>query len=138
PAATPAASKPAPAAPETQLAARPPAAVTPSAPAAGVAVSVNFPTSASDLSDRAKAELGKLAERLKQNQELRLQLIAYAAGTEAEASLARRLSLTRALAVRGYLFDQGVGASRMDVRALGNKLEGGGSADRVDLVVVGK
>jgi len=86
----------------------------------------------------AKADLAKIADRLKKNQDLRVQLIAYAAGSEDQASQARRLSLSRALAIRGYLFDQGVGASRMDVRALGNKLEGGGSPDRVDLIMVGK
>ena len=136
-AAKPAPSKPAPPAPETQLASKPPAAALASV-APGVDLSIPFTASAADLSSTAKEELGKLADRLKKNQELRLQLVAYAAGSEAEASQARRLSLSRALAVRGYLFDQGVGASRMDVRALGNKLEGGGSADRVDLVVVGK
>ena len=101
-------------------------------------MSVNFAAGGIDLTEQNKAELSKLADTLKKNTELRVQLVAYAAGSEDQASQARRLSLSRALTVRGYLFDQGVGASRMDVRALGNKLEGGGSPDRVDLITVGK
>jgi len=45
----------------------------------------------------------------------------------------RRLSLSRALAVRAFLIDQGVRSTRLDVRALGDKT-GDGPADRVDIV----
>ena len=62
--------------------------------------------------------------------------MAYAAGTDAEASQARRLALSRALVVRSYLIEQGIGSARMDVRALGKKIEGDGPADRVDLVLI--
>jgi len=55
-----------------------------------------------------------------------------------KTSETRRLSFRRALVVRSYLIEQGVSSARMDVRALGNKVEGGGPADRVDLVVVGQ
>ncbi len=47
-------------------------------------------------------------------------------------SKARRLSLSRALAVRAFLIDQGVRSTRMDVRALGDKVQDGPS-DRVDI-----
>ena len=43
------------------------------------------------------------------------------------------MSLSRALAVRAYLIDQGVRSTRMDVRALGSKV-GDGPADRVDVL----
>ncbi|MFI4986922.1 MAG: OmpA family protein [Alphaproteobacteria bacterium] len=131
-------SKPAASAPATQLAAKPPTIPNAAGGSLGKALSVNFAGGGIDLTDQAKGELNKVVATLKKSDDLRVQLIAYAAGSEAEASQARRLSLSRALAVRGYLFDQGVGASRMDVRALGNKLEDNGPADRVDLVVVGK
>ncbi|MCH8925159.1 MAG: OmpA family protein [Proteobacteria bacterium] len=49
------------------------------------------------------------------------------------ASAARRLSLSRALAVRAYLIEQGVRSTRMDVRALGDKVPDG-PADRVDVL----
>ena len=66
-----------------------------------------------------------------------MRLVAYAEGDDSEASKARRLSLSRALAVRGYLIKQGIRSTRMDVRALGNKVEGG-PGDRVDVVVVAR
>jgi hypothetical protein len=66
---------------------------------------------------------------------LRVQLRAFAEGTEESASQARRLSLVRALAVRSYLMEKGVRSTRVDVRALGAKAEDG-PADRVDVVLV--
>ena len=74
---------------------------------------------------------------MKGRENLRVQLMAYAEGTAETASQARRLSLSRALAVRSFLINQGVHSTRMDVRALGNKVEGG-PADRVDAVLVGR
>lgn len=59
---------------------------------------------------------------------------AYAAGTAEAASKARRTSLSRALAVRTFLIENGVRSTRIDVRALGNKAEGG-PPDRVDIEV---
>ena len=60
---------------------------------------------------------------MKADDNARLQLLAYAAGAENESSKARRLSLSRALAVRSYLIAEGVRSTRIDVRALGNKTE---------------
>ena len=74
-----------------------------------------------------------LAQRLQKNERQRIQLMAFAAGSEDNASRARRLSLSRALAVRSYLIDQGIRSTRMDVRALGNTADSG-PMDRVDIV----
>ena len=71
---------------------------------------------------------------MKADDNARLQLLAYAAGAENESSKARRLSLSRALAVRSYLIAEGVRSTRIDVRALGNKTEAE-PADRVDLLI---
>ena len=68
------------------------------------------------------------------NDALRLTIRAYAEGSAEEASQARRLSLSRALAVRSYLIEQGIRGPRMDVRALGHRIES--PRDRVDLVLV--
>ena len=46
-------------------------------------------------------------------------VVAYAAGTPDDPSTARRLSLSRALAVRSALMADGVGSARIYVRALG-------------------
>ena len=69
------------------------------------------------------------------DEKLRIQLLAYASGTAETASQSRRISLSRALAIRGYLIDQGVRSARMDVRALGYRSEEGPS-DRVDVLLV--
>lgn len=59
-------------------------------------------------------------------------VLAYAAGSANDPSAARRLSLSRALAVRSALITDGVASSRIFVRALGSQT-GGGPADRVDI-----
>lgn len=94
-----------------------------------------FVEGSAELAPEAAQQLDGIAQKLDQNQALRLQLMAYASGSEDTASRARRISLSRALAVRAYLIDKGVRSTRMDVRALGNKVEGD-PADRVDIVTL--
>lgn len=96
---------------------------------------VLFDDKSAKISDSARAPLQELSNKMKESESLRVQLLAYAEGTSETASQARRLSLSRALAVRSFLINQGVRSTRMDVRALGNKDEGGPS-DRVDAVLV--
>ena len=96
-----------------------------------------FPAGSTDLPAAARPELDRVAERLAGDEALRLQLNAYAAGEGDQSSQARRISLSRALAVRAYLIDKGVRSTRLDVRALGQPQDNG-PADRVDLVVVGR
>ena len=76
-----------------------------------------------------------LAASLKANSGLRIQLQAFAYGSDETAPEARRLSLKRALNVRGHLVEREIRNTRMDVRALGIK-SAGGPADRVDAVIV--
>jgi outer membrane protein OmpA-like peptidoglycan-associated protein len=87
------------------------------------------------LPEAAKRLLDPAIADLKKDENLRLQLVAYASGGDDAGSQARRLSLSRALAVRSYLIDQGVRSTRMDVRALGNRVPSG-PPDRVDVVVM--
>ncbi len=68
---------------------------------------------------------------------LRVQVKAYASGAGGSASAARRLSLSRALAVRAFLINQGIRSTRIDVRALGSRAEGG-PPDRVDVILAGR
>tara|TARA_R110000787_G_scaffold37694_1_gene95569 strand:+ start:203 stop:472 length:270 start_codon:yes stop_codon:yes gene_type:complete len=86
------------------------------------------------MSSGSQRALEQVAKTLSSNNSLRLQLLAYAGGNAETDSQARRLSLSRALTVRSYLIEQGVVSTRIDVRALGNKAEGG-PPDRVDVVV---
>lgn len=120
-------------APVPQVAALPPAAPS----RKGDNLTVPFATDSSHLPESARAELDRLAQRMDKDENLNLQLMAYAAGDEANASKARRLSLSRALEVRKYLMEMGVRSTRIEVRALGNKVEGG-AADRVDAMLVAR
>ena len=95
---------------------------------------VLFPAGSQRLTEDSQAALGQIAAALKKNPTLRLRLVAYAKGNAQNASQARRLSLSRALAVRANLMKQGVEPTRMDVQALGHKISDG-APDRVDLIV---
>lgn len=126
--------------PAPQVASLPPSP--PPAPVAaakgGDSLSVVFAGESARLPDTSHAELDRLVKRMQKDDGLALQLLAYAEGDEANASKARRLSLSRALEVRKYLMEQGLRSTRIEVRALGNKLEGRGPADRVDAVLVSR
>ncbi len=95
---------------------------------------VAFEKDGAHLPDQIRTSLTQLAERLASDTALQIQLLAYAQGDEDNASKARRLSLSRALSVRSFLIDQGVRSTRIEVRALGNKVPEG-PADRVDILV---
>ncbi len=100
----------------------------------GNRVRIAFPEDVTELPETAVPALAKLVERLKRNKDLRIQLIGYAGGGVGSPSQARRLSLFRALSVRTHLMKQGIRSTRMDVRALGNKVDDG-PPNRVDIVV---
>jgi outer membrane protein OmpA-like peptidoglycan-associated protein len=109
---------------------------TESAPASGAQETlstITFDKDSARLPDGARDTLAHLASRMTEDATLEVQLLAYAAGDEENASKARRLSLSRALAVRSFLIDQGVRSTRIEVRALGNKVPDG-SPDRVDII----
>jgi outer membrane protein OmpA-like peptidoglycan-associated protein len=111
----------------TQTASVPPGAATEGE------IRIAFPADSADIPDSVKAQLNALAQKMASDDNMRIQLLAYASGTSEQASRARRMSLSRALAVRSYLIQQGVRSTRMDVRALGNNVEGS-PADRVDII----
>lgn len=98
---------------------------------------LSFDGGSAALSDVARQELDRLASTMAGSEAQRLQVVAYASSQGNNTSAARRLSLSRALAVRSYLIDKGIRSTRIDVRAMGTP-EGaaGGPADRVDLVLV--
>ncbi len=112
---------------ETQTAALPPAG------ALVEQVRVLFQEGSAVLSEAAKGQLTGVAMFLEANASVRVQLLAYAKETTESPSHARRLSLSRALAVRAFLIEQGLRSSRMDVRALGDKAPVG-PVDRVDVM----
>lgn len=125
-------------APPPQLAALPPAPPPAASNFKGDTLTIPFAGESARVPDAALSDLDRLAKRMLKDESLALQLLAYAEGDDANASKARRLSLSRALEVRKYLMDQGLRSTRIEVRALGNKLEGAGSPDRVDAVLVNR
>ena len=116
-----------------------PAAVTPAAAAsaarAGQPLRVLFGEESERLESEWRAPLDGVIKQLSANDNLRLRLLAYAGGQDMPVSKARRLSLSRALAVRSYLIENGVRNTRIDVQALGNKAEGE-PLNRVEVSVV--
>ncbi len=92
-----------------------------------------FNDGSAELTATAAGQLDGLAGKLMANTEARLQLLAYAKASSDGSSRARRLSLSRALAVRAYLIEKGIRSTRMDVRALGSGFEDG-PPDRVDVL----
>jgi outer membrane protein OmpA-like peptidoglycan-associated protein len=123
---------PPPSAAKTEQAMLPPEGA-PGAP--GRTLRIPFAAGETTLAKSAQEQLEGLAENLMSAENLRVQLLAYAADEGASPSKARRVSLSRALAVRSYLIESGIKTSRIDVRALGNKSTSG-SPDRVDVEVV--
>jgi outer membrane protein OmpA-like peptidoglycan-associated protein len=101
----------------------------------GPLFSIGFAADESDLRPESAASLDSLVSAMAADATARVQLVAYAGSSTAGASAARRLSLSRALAVRAFLIERGIRSTRIDVRALGAKTDGG-PPDRVDIVAL--
>lgn len=99
---------------------------------------IRFAPGATELQGDASSVLDGLAQKLKAAPADHISLVAYASGDADQAIEARRVSLARAVAVRAYLIQHGVASTQIEVRALGNRVTDGGSADRVDLVTTGR
>ncbi len=98
----------------------------------GRALRIAFSDREARLPDGDKAKLVTLANALREKKDFRLQLLAYAGGQGLSTSKARRMSLSRALAVRSFLIRKGVRSTQIDLRALGNKTDDK-PVNRVDL-----
>ena len=96
-------------------------------------LTLEFDGTSSDLNAPTRQKLINIIPHLKQEGERRLAVHAYASGEDGSKSSARRISLSRALAVRAFLMDNGVQPTRVDVRALGLETDRK-PLERVDLV----
>gem|GEM_PF-664623 len=101
----------------------------------GDSLRIVFDADSSKLPKSARDSLLDMSTKMSGSETLRLQLLAYAGDANTSASAARRLSLSRALAVRSFLIENGVRSTRIDVRALGNKSSDAVS-ERVDITVI--
>ena len=98
-------------------------------------VSLKFAPGASEPDEKITAQIqNDILSQLQDNPGWRVQIQAFASPAGAGVSNARRISLSRALAIRSWLMDKGIEASRMDVRALGAESDRQ-PLDRVDLVL---
>ena len=101
------------------------------APIAG-GVRITFGAGSADLNPTTFAALQSFA-RLVKDQPVGIDVIATAAGSADDPSTPRRISLSRALAARAVLINDGIASTRIYPRALGAN-PGDGPPDRVDLV----
>ena len=86
------------------------------------------------LTDTEQEKLDKVAIKLLDEPDQRLQLVAYATTASENASVARRLSLLRALEIRNILIKKGVSATTMSVRAFGDRVKSD-PPNRVDIIM---
>ncbi len=101
---------------------------------------ITFGHDVSDLNPATEAAIRSLARVIGADANASLNVYAYADGPADDPSTPRRLSLSRALAVRAVLISEGIASTRIYVRALGTSAPSGlppGPADRVDLIQVG-
>ena len=91
-----------------------------------------FTGNSAEVPGDAAGKLTLLAEQLLASDTLQVQVKAYAGDSDGGASAARRLSLSRALAVRAFLIDKGVRSTRIELRAPGYRPDGG-PPERVDV-----
>ena len=99
-------------------------------------VRVIFAPDKSDLSPASAATIKHFVTSVPAGDKPTFNVLAYAAATPGDPSIARRLSLSRALAVRSVLMADGVDPSRIYVRALGSQF-GDGPANRADVTLLG-
>lgn len=105
-------------------------------PLRGETLTLAFAPAAEKL-DKAALDVMKsdILPALRQDQTVRALIVAYAAPVAGgDVGSARRLSLSRAVAVRSYLLDKGIEAGRIDVRAQG--VSESGAPDRVDVTIL--
>ena len=138
PSPAPTAAAPTPALP-TNLPSPPPASTTVPAPVASAEplpppVRLVFQTGVTELSPEDEAAIRDLAKSMPAPETESINVVAYAAGKADDPSTARRLSLSRGMAVRSALLANGVPSAQIYVRALGS-IATDGPADQVDLIV---
>ena len=131
----------------TPIAPPPPAAgVAPPPPISATAATAATPTSSglrltfapgeADLSPESSVSIKQMTAAAPTGDATTFNVLAYAPGKPDDPSTARRVSLSRAMAVRSALVADGVPSARIFVRALGEQY-GDGPPDRVDLSVTG-
>lgn len=107
------------------------------ATASRTGIQVSFAPGKADLSQKGAAAIKQMVASTHTDASVTYNVVAYAAGTKSDPSVARRLSLARALAVRKVLLANGVDASDIYLRAMGSNVPSG-TTDRVDVTPLGR
>ncbi len=97
---------------------------------------LTFAPGESDLSPDSSASIKQLTSATPLGDLTTYNVMAYAPGKPDDPSTARRVSLSRAMAVRSALIADGVPSARIFVRALGEKF-GDGPPDSAEISVIG-
>lgn len=101
-------------------------------------MSLSFASGQAELNDEQRLTvLHNLVPILSGDAGQRLMIQSYATPDGKGQSSDRRIALSRALAIRAALLEQGIEARRIDVRALG-AVEGQSPADRTDLILTSR
>ena len=95
-----------------------------------------FGAGSADLNPDSAAAVKQLATSTPTSDAVTFNVTAFATGNRDDPSTARRLSLSRAMAVRSALMSDGIASARIYVKALGEAY-GSGPADRADIAVLG-
>jgi len=98
---------------------------------------LTFSKGQSDLSPESVTSIKQLVQSAPHTDTITYNVLAYASGDPDDPSVARRMSLSRALAVRSALRTDGVPSARIYLRALGSQPGEGGPPDRVQINVLG-
>lgn len=94
-----------------------------------------FDVDSAELSSETQFELRSLAHAMLSNEDW-IQVLGFASAEDSSGDQARKLALSRALKVRSFLIDAGIPSTRIQVRSLGDRAEGG-PANRVDIKPIG-
>ncbi|QQR69303.1 MAG: OmpA family protein [Alphaproteobacteria bacterium] len=101
-------------------------------------VRLSFTPGSDNLGANGEDSLRVLLRSMEANQSARLTITAYSSPVGGTTQGARRLALSRGLAVRAFLLKSGISSERMDIRALGTPVDNSDKdADRVEVTTSG-
>jgi outer membrane protein OmpA-like peptidoglycan-associated protein len=99
-------------------------------------LSISFVAQQTDISQTDRERVMALSDRIKIDPSKRLKIVSYATQIEDRTGSARRISLQRAIGIRGIMVKNGIDGSRINVQAMGDALDAGVSTDRADIQII--
>ena len=98
-------------------------------------VRLEFARNEEEVTEAMSPPLQELVQYMQENPSTQLMVTSRAGSNIDDSSIARRVSLRRALAVRSFFMDKGIATDRVSVDALGNSSLDNASQERVDIRV---